>query len=89
MRVAFPNARGVRAVEHFRAVHSFPGKVFEAEKRSRATDAPEIDETTLRAHFPPTEQRPDSGASVTRLKRKFNNTIEGKGNDETNIDGFG
>jgi membrane fusion protein (multidrug efflux system) len=42
------------------------------------TDAPEIDKTTVRAHFPPTERRPDSGASVTRLKRKFNNTIEGK-----------
>ncbi len=42
------------------------------------TDAPEIDETTLRAHFPATEQRPDSGASVTRLKRKFSNSIEGK-----------
>ena len=42
------------------------------------TDTPEIDETTLRAHFPATEQRPDSGASVTRLKRKFSNSIEGK-----------
>jgi hypothetical protein len=37
---------------------------------SRVTDAPEIDETTLGAHFPSTEQRPDPGASVTRLKRK-------------------
>src|SRR6266481_5183362 len=44
----------------------------------RVTDAPEIDETTLWAHFPATEQRPDSGASVTRLKRKFSNSIEGK-----------
>jgi len=34
--------------------------VVELEKRSRVTDAPEIDKTTLRAHFPPTEQRPDS-----------------------------
>jgi len=42
------------------------------------TDAPEIDETTLRAHFPATEQRPDSGAPVTRLRRKFSNSIEGK-----------
>ena len=57
------------------------------EECSRVTDAPEIDETTLRAHFPPTEQRPDSGASVTRLKRKFINSIEGK-NDEANMDKF-
>src|SRR6266436_5497762 len=44
----------------------------------RVTDAPEIDETTLWAHFPATEQRPDSGASVTRLKRKLSKWIEGK-----------
>ncbi len=40
------------------------------EECNRVTDAPEIDETTLWAHFPSTEQRPDSGAFVTRLKRK-------------------
>ena len=42
------------------------------------TEAPEIDETTLWAHFPPTEQRPDSGAPVTRLKQRFSDSIEGK-----------
>ena len=40
------------------------------EECNRVTDAPGIDETTLWAHFPSTEQRPDSGAFVTRLKRK-------------------
>src|ERR1700751_512688 len=48
------------------------------EECNRVTDAPENDATTLWAHFPPTEQRPESGASVTRLKRKFINSIEGK-----------
>jgi hypothetical protein len=88
MRLAFPTPE-VQVLLSNRPVHCHLEKVVELEKRSRVTDAPEIDKTTLRAHFPSTEQRPDSGASVTRLKRKFNNTIEGKDNDEANIDGFG
>jgi hypothetical protein len=83
------NARGASAVEQSTGSLATWKTFVELEKRSRVTDAPEIDKTTLRAHFPPTEQRPDSGASVTRLKRKFNNTIEGKDNDEANIDGSG
>jgi hypothetical protein len=43
------------------------------EECNRVTDAPEIDGTTLGPHFPPTEQRPESGAPVTRLKRKLSN----------------
>src|ERR1700723_862044 len=49
-----------------------------AEEWNRVTDAPEIDRTTLWAHLSPTERRPDSGASVTRLKQKFSNSIGGE-----------
>src|SRR5580700_5709968 len=37
-----------------------------------------MDKTTPGPHFPPTEQRPESGAPVTRLQRKFSSSIEGK-----------
>jgi anti-anti-sigma regulatory factor len=45
---------------------------FESIQRFRAA------RTAEQAHFPSTEQRPDSDAPVTRLNRKFSNSIEGK-----------
>ena len=48
--------------------------LFETSGRSRVTDAPESSRRPS-GHTPTAEQRHDSGAPVTRLKRKFNNSI--------------
>jgi len=65
----------------------FGMRVAFAEECNRVTDAPESTRR-LSGHIPPTEQRPASGAPVTRLKRKLSNHDWGERDDEANIYSF-